>query len=95
MTEKSEQPSKRKAKKQKKFKPKARTPRGFRDMAGAELRLQNHMLKTISDKSMRLTALRRSTLLLLNMPMRWASFYPMMTAPMRACLRWKMMTGNG
>ncbi|MGB0478856.1 MAG: histidine--tRNA ligase, partial [Parvibaculales bacterium] len=49
MTENSEQPSKRKAKKQKKFKPKARTPRGFRDMAGAELRLQNHMLKTISD----------------------------------------------
>ena len=49
MTENSEQPSKRKAKKQKKFKPKPRTPRGFRDMAGAELRLQNHMLKTISD----------------------------------------------
>ncbi len=48
MTENSEQPSKRKAKKQKKFKPKARTPRGFRDMAGAELRLQNHMLQTIS-----------------------------------------------
>ena len=48
MTENSEQPSKRKAKKQKKFKPKARRPRGFRDMAGAELRLQNHMLQTIS-----------------------------------------------
>ena len=44
----SDQPSKRKAKKQKIFKPKARTPRGFRDMAGAELRLQNHMLDTIS-----------------------------------------------
>ena len=48
MTDMSEQPSKRKAKKQKKFKPKARTPRGFRDMAGDELRLQNHMLETIS-----------------------------------------------
>ena len=44
----SEQPSKRKAKKQKKFKPKARTPRGFRDMAGDELRLQNHMIATIA-----------------------------------------------
>ena len=44
----SEQPSKRKAKKQKKFKPKARTPRGLRDMAGAELRLQNHMIATIA-----------------------------------------------
>ena len=48
MTDMSEQPSKRKAKKQKKFKPKARSPRGFRDMAGDELRLQNHMLDTIS-----------------------------------------------
>ena len=52
MTDMSEQsadrPSKRQAKKQKKFKPKARTPRGFRDMAGDELRLQNHMLATIS-----------------------------------------------
>ena len=44
----SEQPSKRKQKKQKKFKPKARTPRGLRDMAGDELRLQNHMIKTIA-----------------------------------------------
>ena len=44
----SEQPSKRKAKKQKKFKPKARTPRGFRDMAGDALRLQNHMIATIA-----------------------------------------------
>ena len=44
----SEQPSKRKAKKQKKFKPKARTPRGFRDMAGDELRLQNHMIAAIA-----------------------------------------------
>ena len=50
MTEQpSNRPSKRQAKKQKKFKPKARTPRGFRDMAGAELRLQNHMLATISE----------------------------------------------
>ena len=40
-------PSKRQAKKQKKFKPKARTPRGLRDMAGDELRLQNHMIATI------------------------------------------------
>jgi histidyl-tRNA synthetase len=52
MTDMSDQsadrPSKRQAKKQKKFKPKARTPRGFRDMAGDELRLQNHMLATIS-----------------------------------------------
>ena len=51
MTDMSDQsadrPSKRQAKKQKKFKPKARTPRGFRDMAGDELRLQNHMLATI------------------------------------------------
>ena len=45
----SEQPSKRKQKKQKKFKPKARTPRGFRDMAGDELRLQNHMIATIAE----------------------------------------------
>ena len=45
----SEQPSKRKAKKQKTFKPKARTPRGLRDMAGDELRLQTHMIKTIAD----------------------------------------------
>ncbi|MCH1542725.1 MAG: histidine--tRNA ligase [Alphaproteobacteria bacterium] len=45
----SDQASKRKAKKQKKFKPKARTPRGFRDMAGDELRLQKHMLETISE----------------------------------------------
>ena len=44
----SEQPPKRKAKKQKKFKPKARTPRGLRDMAGDELRLQNHMIATIA-----------------------------------------------
>lgn len=48
----SEQPSKhptnKKSKKQKKFKPKARTPRGFRDMAGDELRLQNHMIATIA-----------------------------------------------
>ncbi|NCF78376.1 MAG: histidine--tRNA ligase [Alphaproteobacteria bacterium] len=44
----SDQPSKRKAKKQKKFKPKARTPRGFYDMAGDELHLQSHMLDTIS-----------------------------------------------
>jgi len=49
MTEMSDQASKRKAKKQKKFKPKARTPRGFRDMAGDELRLQKHMLETISE----------------------------------------------
>lgn len=48
MTEMSDQPSKRKAKKQKKFKPKARTPRGLRDMAGDELHLQNHMLDTIA-----------------------------------------------
>jgi histidyl-tRNA synthetase len=52
MTDMSDQsadrPSKRQAKKQKKFKPKARTPRGFRDMAGDELRLENHMLATIS-----------------------------------------------
>jgi histidyl-tRNA synthetase len=48
MTEMSDQPSKRKAKKQKKFKPKARTPRGLRDMAGDELHLQKHMLDTIS-----------------------------------------------
>ena len=41
-------PSKRQAKKQKKFKPKARTPRGLRDMAGDELRLQNHMIATIA-----------------------------------------------
>jgi histidyl-tRNA synthetase len=41
-------PSKRRMKKQKAFKPKARTPRGFRDMAGEELRLQTHMLETIS-----------------------------------------------
>ena len=40
--------SERKAKKQKKFKPKARVPRGFRDMAGDELRLQNYMIATIS-----------------------------------------------
>ena len=40
--------SERKQKKQKKFKPKARTPRGFRDMAGAELSLQQSMLATIS-----------------------------------------------
>ena len=49
----TDQPSKRQmkkqAKKQKAFKPKARAPRGFRDMAGNELRLQNHMLKTISN----------------------------------------------
>ncbi|MDG1006921.1 MAG: histidine--tRNA ligase, partial [Alphaproteobacteria bacterium] len=44
----ADRPSKRQAKKQKKFKPKARTPRGFRDMAGDELRLQNHMLATVS-----------------------------------------------
>ena len=44
----SEQPSKRQQKKQKKFKPKARTPRGLRDMAGGELALQNHMIATIS-----------------------------------------------
>jgi len=44
----SEQPSRRQAKKQKKFKPKARTPRGLRDMAGDELRLQNHMIATIA-----------------------------------------------
>lgn len=48
MTEMSDQPSKGKAKKQKKFKPKARTPRGFYDMAGDELHLQSHMLDTIS-----------------------------------------------
>ena len=37
------------AKKQKTFKPKARVPRGFRDMAGAELALQQRMIATISD----------------------------------------------
>lgn len=40
--------SERKQKKQKKFKPKARTPRGFRDMAGDELSLQQSMIATIS-----------------------------------------------
>jgi histidyl-tRNA synthetase len=44
----SEQPSRRQAKKQKKFKPKARTPRGLRDMTGDELRRQNHMIATIA-----------------------------------------------
>ena len=37
------------AKKQKTFKPKARVPRGFRDMAGDELYLQRRMIATISD----------------------------------------------
>ncbi|MEC7154264.1 MAG: ATP phosphoribosyltransferase regulatory subunit, partial [Pseudomonadota bacterium] len=37
------------AKKQKTFKPKARVPRGFRDMAGADLVLQQRMIATISD----------------------------------------------
>ena len=37
------------AKKQKTFKPKARVPRGFRDMAGTELALQQRMIATISD----------------------------------------------
>jgi len=40
--------SNRKAKKQKIFKPKARTPRGFRDMSGDELSLQQSMIATIS-----------------------------------------------
>ena len=40
--------SNRKAKKQKIFKPKARTPRGFRDMAGDELSLQHSMIATIA-----------------------------------------------
>ncbi len=44
----SEQPPKKRAKKQKKFKPKARTPRGFRDMTGDALRLQNNMIATIA-----------------------------------------------
>ena len=37
------------AKKQKTFRPKARVPRGFRDIAGAELALQQRMIATISD----------------------------------------------
>ena len=49
MTENSEPTSKRKAKKQKRFKPKARTPRGLRDMAGAELALQKQMIATIAE----------------------------------------------
>ena len=40
--------SEKRQKKQKKFKPKARVPRGFRDIAGAELALQNAMLSTIA-----------------------------------------------
>ena len=37
------------AKKQKQFKPKARIPRGMRDMSGAELELQSNMIAIISD----------------------------------------------
>lgn len=47
MTENADKKAK-KAKKAKIFKPKARIPRGLRDMAGAELALQTSMLKTIS-----------------------------------------------
>ena len=82
------------AKKQKTFKPKARVPRGFRDMAGAELVLQQRMIATISDvyQSYGFDAL---TLPPLNMPMRWASFCPMPTGRMKAFSRWKMTTSNG
>ena len=40
---------KSKAKKQKSFKPKARVPRGLRDVAGGELALQSRMIATISE----------------------------------------------
>ena len=40
--------SEKREKKQKKFKPKARVARGFRDIAGEELALQNAMLETIA-----------------------------------------------
>ncbi len=44
----SKRPSRRQTKKPKVFKPKAHTPRGFRDMAGPQLALQKRMIVKIS-----------------------------------------------
>ena len=76
------------------FRPKARKPRGLRDQFAGDVLARRHALDVIRGvyESYGFEPLETSAL---NMLMRWESFCPMRTAPMRECSRCRTMTNNG